>query len=211
MNTNRTAAYALIGGSAAGLVTMMLHPSGHDVIRNAAAGAPNTLNSSVHLLAIMAQPVVLAGSLGLTVRLARRDLAFGAFSFFVLASFAVVAAALASGYIAPAVLDGMDAVDEARRARMMSALGYTGILNQAFAKLYVVLAGAAILLWSLAILKGTQLSRWLGVYGIVLGLGLITSMALNALPLDIHGFGAVAILVGAWFVWAAVRLLKDGT
>jgi hypothetical protein len=202
----------MIVGSAAGLVTMVLHPSGHDVVSNAASGASNMLNRSVHLLAIVAQPLVLAGSLGLTARLsARRDLAFGGFAFYVIASFAVVIAALASGFVSPAVISGLDTADEARRAMMMSELRYTGILNQAFAKIYVVLAGVAILLWSTAMLIGRELSRSLGFYGVLLGITLVMLMALNALRLDIHGFGLVAILVGAWFVWASVRLLKAGT
>jgi hypothetical protein len=202
----------MIAGSAAGLVTMVLHPTGHDVIRNASQGTSNMLNSSVHLLAIMAQPLVLAGSLGLTLRLtARRDLAFGAFSFFLVASFAVVVAAIASGFVSPAVLAGMENADESRRAQMLGALGYTGILNQAFAKIYVVLAGTAILLWSAAMLIGREMSRLLGAYGIALGLTLVSLMAFDALQLDIHGFGAVAILTAVWFFWAAVRLLKDET
>ncbi len=210
MTTNRSAAYAMIAGSAAGLVTMTLHPTGHDVVRNASEGASNMLNTSVHLLAIVAQPMVLAGTLGLTVRLTtRRDLAFGAFIFFALASFAVVLAALASGFIAPAVLEGMNNATESRREGMLGALGYTGILNQAFAKLYVVFAGAAILLWSVAIVKGREMSRWLGAYGIALGLGLVAVIALGIVRLDIHGFGAVAILVGAWMVWAAINLLRS--
>ena len=209
MNTNRSAAIAMITGSAAGLVTMALHPTGHDVVRNATEGASNMLNSSVHLLAIVAQPLVLAGTLGMTMNLnKRRDLAFGGLAFFAIASFSVIIAALASGFIAPAVLEGMDTATEARRAGMLGALGYTGLLNQAFAKLYVVLAGVALILWSAAIVSGRELSRWLGAYGIVLGLLMVVIVALNAVKLDIHGFGAVAILVGTWMVWAAINLLR---
>ena len=209
MNTNRSAAIAMIAGSAAGLATMALHPTGDEVVRNATAGGSNMLNSSVHLLAIVAQPMVLAGSLGLTMNLVkRRDLAFGAFIFFAVASVAVIFAALASGFIAPAVLSGMETATEARRGAIIGALGYTGMLNQGFAKLYVVLAGIAILLWSLAILSGRELSRWLGAYGILLGLLFVTAIALNAIVLDIHGFGLVAILVGTWMVWAAINLIR---
>ena len=209
MNTNRNAGYAIFAGSLAGLATMILHPTGHDVIRNASAGATNTLNSSAHLLAIFAQPLLLSGSLGLTMRIRdRRDLAFGAFIFFALASGAVIVAAIASGLIAPASVRGMDAADEARRAAMLGDLRYTGMLNQAFAKVYVLFTGAAIVLWSVAIAKGREMSRAMAIYGLILGATLIVAIAIDALPLDIHGFGAVILGTGMWFVWAGIHLVR---
>lgn len=209
MNTNRNAGYAIFAGTLAGLVTMILHPTGHDVIRNASAGMANTLNSSVHLLAIFAQPLILSGSLGLTVRIReRRDLAAGAFIFFALASVAVIVAAIASGLLAPASVRGMDAADEVRRAAMHADLRYTGLINQAFAKVYVLFTGAAIFLWSVAIAKGREMSRGLAVYGIILGVILVVAIAVDVLPLDIHGFGAVMLGTGVWFVWAGIGLVR---
>jgi hypothetical protein len=209
MNTNRNAGYAIFAGTVAGLATMIFHPTGHDVIRNASAGAANTLNSSVHLLAIFAQPLILSGSLGLTVRIReRRDLASGAFVFFALASVAVIVAAIASGLIAPSSVRGMDAADEPRRAAMLGDLRYTGMLNQAFAKVYVLFTGAAIFLWSLAILKGREMSRAMAIYGLILGAILAVTIAVDVLPLDIHGFGAVMLGTGVWFVWAGVGLVR---
>ncbi len=210
MSTNRTTAIALIAGSLAGLVTMILHPTGHDIVANASAGMSNTLNSAVHLLSIIAQPLVLSGALGITVRLtARRDLAFGAFVFFALGSFAVIIAGVASGFIAPATLQGMAPADDAQRAAMLGDLRYTGIVNQAFARIYVIFAGVALVLWSLAILQGREMSRALAAYGVLVGATLVVTVAIGALPLDIHGFGAVVLGIGAWFVWAAIGLLAE--
>jgi hypothetical protein len=209
MNTNRNAGYAIFAGTLAGLATMILHPTGHDVIRNASSGAANTLNSSVHLLAIFAQPLLLSGSLALTVRMKeRRDLAFGAFIFFALASVAVIVAAVASGLVAPASVRGMDAADEVRRAAMLADLRYTGMINQAFAKVYVIFTGAAIFLWSVAIVKGREMSRGMAVYGIILGAILVVAIAIDVLPLDIHGFGGVMLGTGVWFVWAGITLVR---
>ena len=210
MDTNRSAALALIGGSLAGLVTMILHPTGHDVITNASTGAANTLNSAVHLLSIVAQPLILAGALAVTARLrAGRDLAVTAYVFFALGGVCIIVAAVASGFIAPALLGGMATASEAQRAGMLADLRFAGIVNQAFAKVYVTFAGLAIMLWSLAIMKGREMSRVLAVYGLVAGPILVAGVTADILTLDIHGFGAVVLAVGLWMIWAGRSLLVE--
>ena len=207
MRTDRSAALALTAGSLAGLVTMALHPTGRDVVSAASSGGTNALAGAVHWLAIVAQPLVLAGALALTLRLrARRDLAVGAYVFYAVAGVAVVTAAVASGLLAPAVLRGLGNADAAERAQMLGALHYTGLLNQAFAAVYVVLSAIAILLWSAATLAGRELSRGLGVYGLVLGALLLLGVLSGHLRLGIHGFGVVVIGQAAWIVWGAGQL-----
>jgi hypothetical protein len=94
-----------------------------------------------------------------------------------------------------------------RRSRAVS-LRYTGMINQAFAKVYVIFTGAAIFLWSVAIVKGREMSRGMAVYGIILGAILVVAIAVDVLPLDIHGFGAVMLGTGVWFVWAGITLVR---
>lgn len=209
MNTNRAAALAIAVGSLAGLLTMTLHPTGGDVIRDASSGMTNVLSTSVHWLALVAQPLILAGALALTLRLrARRDLAVSAYVFFTLASVAAVMSAVASGFLAPGVLRGMHEADAATRAVMMSDLRYTRLLNQAFATLYAVFGGIAILLWSAAILVGRELTRALAVYGLLLSTALILGVTSGHLSLGIHGFGLVVLGIGAWMIWAAAQLWR---
>ena len=54
MTPYRSASLAILGGLAAGLVTMTLHPTGQEVTGNAAAGATNALVTGLHALAIIA-------------------------------------------------------------------------------------------------------------------------------------------------------------
>ena len=209
MSTNRSAAIALVAGSLAGLVTMALHPTGREVVDNAATGASNVLATAVHALALLGQPLLLAGTLALTLRLrARRDLAIGAYVFFALAVVAVLIAGAASGYISPHVIAGLDGASDTERAAMMDALHYTGELNQAFAKVYVLLAGVAFILWSAAMLSGHELSRALAAYGVVLGAAMLLGVASGRLTLDIHGFGAVVLGQGVWMAWVATLLWR---
>src|SRR5712671_3294624 len=102
MSNDRTAAIAIFAGIVCGLFTMALHPTGRDVVHNASAGTSNALVMAVHALALIGQPLLLAGTLQLTLRL-RRDLAVGGYAFFALASVAVVVAVVASGFISPSV------------------------------------------------------------------------------------------------------------
>lgn len=209
MNTNRSAAAALIAGSLAGLATMALHPTGADMVRNASAGHANVMGTVAHGIGIVAQPLLLAGTLALTLRLrSRRDLAVAAYAFFAMGSLAILIAAAASGFIAPAALDGLADPGVAERSIAMDALYYTRLLNQAFAKIYVMLAGCALLFWSAAILIGRDLPRSLGVFAAFLGAVMLLGIASSHLTLDIHGMGAVVIAQGIWMVWAAIILYR---
>jgi hypothetical protein len=210
MSTNRNAAIALLTGTIGGMVTMVLHPTGRDVVHNASAGAANALTVAVHVLALVAQPLLLAGTLALILTLrARRDLAVVAYIFFAAGTVAAMIAAVASGFLAPGVLRGYAEADEAARAVMMNALSYTGRVNQAFSMVYVTFSAVAISLWSVAALLGGELSRSLARYGILLGVALILGLMSGHLRLNVHGFGLVVLGEGAWMVWVAVLLWRS--
>ncbi len=211
MATDRSAALALVAGSLAGLVIMALHPTGGEVSREASAGGAMFLVQAVHWLAIVAQPVLLAGTLALTMRIReRRGAAVAAYIFFAVASVAILIAAAASGLVSPGVLRGMHDTDFSGTISMENALHYTFLLNQAFARIYVVLAAIAIALWSWAILGGRELPRALGLYGLLLGAALVVGLASGHLTLGIHGFGLVILGQGVWMIWAAVVLWRGG-
>lgn len=210
MTTDRSAALALIAGSLAGLVVMALHPTGGDVSREAAAGGSMLLVQGVHWLAIVAQPLILAGTLAVTGRLhVRRATAVGAFIFFAVASFAVLLAGAASGLVSPGVLRGMhDTGDASAMTSMENFLHYTFLLNQAFARIYVVLGAIAIALWSWAILGARELPRGLAIYGLLLGAALVAGLTSGHLTLGIHGFGLVVLGQSGWMIWAAIAMWR---
>jgi hypothetical protein len=136
----------------------------------------------------------------------RRDLAVTGFIFYALASMSVVVAAAMSGLVFPAVLRGVQQADAPARVIVTSLLRYTGLVNQAFAAIYVVFTGIAILLWSSAMLASRHLPRALAHYGLVLGVLLVAGVLSGHLALGIHGFGAVVLGVGIWMMWSAHRL-----
>jgi hypothetical protein len=207
MSSDRSAAFALTAGTLAGFATMALHPTGADVTRDAAAGAANRLAPAVHWLAIVAQPLLLAGFLALTLRLrATSGLAVTAYLCFATASVAALMATTASGFIAPATLRGLDGADAATRALMLAQLRYTWRVNQAFDGVYVVCTGLAILLWSCAARRDGSFPAWWRILGSALGLALAGLTIVGRLRFDVHGFGLVVLLEGLWILVAAWAL-----
>lgn len=210
MHPDRSAALAIVTGTLAGFATMLLHPTGQDVVREASAGRSNALVAGVHWLAIVVQPLILAGTLALTLRLrARRDLSIAGFAFFTVGTVTVIFAAIMSGLVAPAVVRGLGDADEAGRALRLAQLRQAGIMNHAFAAVYVVCAGIGIALWSAAMLAGREMARGLALFGLVLGAALPLGIFSGRLGVGIHGFSAVVLVVGVWLVWAAVLLWRS--
>jgi hypothetical protein len=207
---HRTAGAALIAGALAGLVTMAFHPTGQDVVSNATSGGHNVLAVGVHVLAMAGVPVLVAGLLALTALLARtrESLAYAGFVLYVMASVAVLIAAVASGLISPSLAAGLADADDATRAIIHSQMHYTGDVNQAFAKVYVVASAAAILLWSVAMLRTPVFSRLLAWWGILVGVLLALGMASGHLTLGIHGFGLVMLAQATWLVATGVQLMR---
>lgn len=201
MTTDDKAGLALTLGSIAGVAIMALHPTGRDVVANAAAGGHNALNVAVHAVAIAALPLLVLGTLQLTRRLdGARDLAVSAFVLYALYVVAILVAAGASGFVATGVVahGGAD---------VSAMLHYTGLVNRAFATIGVGFASAAIVLWSVAASR-TGFSRALGVYGVVSGLLVAGGVAVGHLRLDVHGFGVVMVLQAVWMVWAGLLLRR---
>lgn len=209
MTRDAKAGVALTCGSVAILATMVLHPTGADTLHNAGAGAPNTLARGVHALAIGAMPLLLAGMLAVTWRLrARAELAVLAFTAYALGVVAVMMAAAMSGFIATSLADLAPTLDGAARDAVMQQFHYTGTLNQAFAKIYVCLAGSAFLLWSIAMRDTGGFPRALSWFGIVAGAAQLVAIASGRLPMNVHGFGAVVLLQSIWTMWVARALTR---
>ena len=206
---NRSAGIAIVVASLAGLVTMALHPNGADAIGNATTGGHNVLAIAVHALAIAAIPVLVSGMLVLTVRLARiSDVAWVAFVTYAIAAVSILVAATASGLISPALLANYETADEPTRAIIRSQLHFAGEINQAFAKVFVMLSAAAIALWSLVMRRSAEFGVRLVTLGFVIAALLSVGVASGHLTLNVHGFGAVAVAEAIWMCWSALTLMR---
>ena len=199
MNWNRSAAIALVIGTLAGFITMAFHPTGADVVANAAAGGRNVLAIAMHLLALCGLPLILAGLLAFSAMLHRRDLAVLAYAFYVLGAIGAMIAAVASGLIATEAAQLVTTTG-------MSALRYTRLINQSFALIYAVLTAIALVVWSAALLLGRDGFMRLATYGLVVGPLLVIAVVSGLLPLNVHGFGVVIGAQGIWCLSVASLL-----
>lgn len=207
MNTNQKAALALAIGTVGTFVTMGLHPNGAETISNASSGGANLLARGVHALAIAMLPLMLCGMLFLTLRLrAHFELAVTAYASYALAVFAVLIAAAASGLLAPAIADRMAMSEGVARELAMQQFRFSGQLNQAFAKVYVSLSSASMVLWSVAMRSTPPFPRSLMLLGVIVGLLGVAGIVSGQLHLSVHGFGLVVLAQGVWTLWTAWSL-----
>lgn len=209
-SSSRTAAIAIILGCLAILVTMVLHPTGREAIADGGHGTVLIRAALVHALAIGALPLLLGGMAALSWRLRTQPLASGlGFASFVLATCAVLIAAAASGFIAPALVRALP-VDGSARDVLLNQVHYTGEVNQAFAKIYVGLTGMAIVAWCIAMRGDRAFGALLRGYGIIAGVLPCAGVAIGHLRLDVRGFGLVVLLHTTWMAWAAWCLSRSG-
>jgi hypothetical protein len=158
MSDERLGGLALIAGAAGFIVTMVLHPTGHDLVEPGEFEHARALAVVVHALAIACLPVTFAGALVLTRRLAASRLAVLALVVHGVALFGALVAAAINGIAVPnAVKEFLEAEGAAREAWDV-ALHHAHFVSEAFAGVYVVASCAAIVAWSTAMLRAR--ARW---------------------------------------------------
>lgn len=208
MKRDVAAGTLLIAAAVAGMLVMLHHPVGHDLVESGGFERMAALNRFLHGLAIASVPMTFLGLMGLWRRLAPSDLATAALVMWGFGGLAIVIAAAASGFVAT---DTMQWRNEAAAGskEMYHALGdYTHSLNQAFAKVNVVASSASLLLWALAIETTKRFNRAAGLFGLVVGGTLLVAFFGGRLKLNLVGFGIVVFAQSAWLIWVAVLLLR---
>jgi len=209
MADNRKCGWALIAGAVAGIVTMALHPTGHDFAVAGQFDAVARLNTAVHTLAMMAVALSFLGAIGLYRLLESPSrLSLSALVIYGFASVALINAAAFSGLVAPATLRHAAGAADAEAAMWTVATHYTGTLNQAFARIYVVGSSFSVLLWSLAMLRPPKTAPALGTYGAIIGPLAALAVLSGHIRLDVHGFGMIVLTQSIWFIAAGVLLMK---
>jgi hypothetical protein len=209
MTDDRMSGMALITGMAGSIITMALHPTGHDLSAPEHSATMMQLNVAVHSLALVCVPILFLGAIGLTRRLASTNrLALAALVMFGFAEVAVMIAASVSGLVAPGLFHHM-AAEPGMADTWRAVLTLSGHLNQAFAQVYVVASSAAIVLWSTAILRARTFSRTLGLYGCILGPLTVLAVLSGHVRLNVHGFGAVILGQALWLITAGVLLCRE--
>jgi hypothetical protein len=213
MTDNRKSAWALLVGSAGGIVTMGIHPVGGGTMTPAQIERLATASGIAHGLALLSVLLLFLGTCGLARRLAAPDrLALSGLVTYGFAAVAIMIAASVSGWIVPDTMRLMarDVLhNAASQADWRIAIAATVQINQAMARIYSVGAALAIVLWSVSCLKNRRLSRGMAVYGCVAGPLIAILIFIGHLRLDIHGMTVVLVSEVIWFAGMAVALWKS--
>jgi hypothetical protein len=210
MTDNRLSGLALITGTVGSIITMALHPTGH--IAAADIEPMIRMLIAVHALALACVPLLFIGAMGLSQQLASSGrLAVTGLVLYTFALVAVMNAAVADGLVTPSVLRQIVASAGSPAAidgwRMMSH--YNFYVNQAYAQVFVAASAVAILLWSISIWRGRELTRNLGIYGCILAPVTLLALFSGRLKLDAHGFGMVVFSQAVWFIIAGTLLMRS--
>jgi hypothetical protein len=207
---DRKGGLALITGAIGGLITMALHPTGHDLL-----GAGDqfahvaALGTFVHTLAIASMPVSFLGALALSRRLAAPDrLAVAAIVVYGFALAAGLVAAAASGFVAPGIAHAITTTAPPASDTWRILFDFNGRLNQAFARILAVGSSTAIILWSVAIVRSRVLAPGAGFYGLAVGTAIVVAVGSGHLRLDVHGFGLVVLLQAVWLIAVGTLLWR---
>ena len=210
MNDNRLGGIALVLGAVSGMLTMSLHPvAGAHPITPAQFERLAGLMIGVHVLAIAGLPFSFLGALALSGQLdSPGRLALTGLVIYSLGLVAVMIAPALSGLVGTDILRHIVA-REPEREQWRMLMQYNFMVNQAFARIFVVASSTAIVLWSCRMVKGQLISVGLGIYGLLLGPALVIAMVAGGLRLDVHGFGLIAFSQAVWFILAGVLLMRS--
>jgi hypothetical protein len=209
MKDNRLGGIALIIGAVSGMITMSLHPvAGAHPITPEQFEKLAMLMIGVHVLAIAGIPFSLLGALALTRRLdSPGRIAMTGLVIYGFGLVAVMIAPAMSGLVGTEIIRKMIAhVPGTEQWRTL--MEYNFLINQAFAKIFVVASCSAIALWSFMIVKNRALPIAIGLYGLLLGPVLVIAMMTGGLSLDVHGFGLIIFGQAIWLIVAGILLCR---
>jgi hypothetical protein len=209
MKDNRLGGIALIIGAVSGMITMSLHPvAGAHPITPEQFEKLAILLIGVHVLAIAGIPFSFLGALALTRRLdSPGRIALTGLVIYGLGLVAVMIAPAMSGLVGTEIIRKMIAHGPGTE-QWRTLMEYNFLINQAFAKIFVVASCSAIALWSFTIVKNRALPIAIGLYGLLLGPVLVIAMMTGGLSLDVHGFGLVIFGQAIWFIVAGILLCR---
>jgi hypothetical protein len=209
MTDTRLGGAAMIAAAIAGIITMMAHPTSHDLLSPGQFRTIAVIGEAVHIFAIISMTIAFLGAVALARYLdSPNRIAMSALAIYGFAVVAIMIAATFSGLVAIPVLQKL--VEQPQSAAQWQGLAtYSGLLNQAFARIYTILVSIAIALWSVAIVRSSQLPRAAGIYGLVIAPVIFVAVSSGHVRLDVHGFGAVVLLQAIWSIAVGAALYRS--
>lgn len=211
MKYSKIYGFALIVGTLGGIITMIFHPTGHDLLNqpDEIARRNELIATAVHILAIISLPIVFFGLLGFCRRLNLENplvsLGLVVYGF---GELAVMSAAVLSGLVGPVLTRKILESDEATQKILYTILMNNFQLNQGLSKVYVVAVAVAFIMWSILLLKKGRMMQITAIIGFIVSILSLLGVFSGHLKLDVHGFGLFTFAQSIWLISVAVFMIR---
>jgi hypothetical protein len=211
MNSQRLGGLALILGAAGVIAVLAVHPhdTGFNLDRTAANRLADTV-SYVHAGALVCVGLMLFGLATFSRLLGfERASALAGLTTYAIGAAAIVSGAVVGGFGEAALTRGYASASAAAQPMIRTVFRYNSILDDSFGSVFAYAASAAVLIWSLGLLREKGW-RALGGFGAIAGLACL--VGLTAMP-SLKSFWAFHVFLGSfalqmiWVAWTGVNLL----
>lgn len=207
MNDERLGGLAFLFATLLMILTMAFHPTGHDLLDPDRSSAAARIAILTHAVALLSLPLWTLGGIALTRALGSRAIPFTALVVYGFGLIAAMIAGAASGLIGPGIAEIiLGATGDAGAWRV--AFHYNGLVNRAFASIFVIASAGAIALWSAGGMKERTFPKGMTIFGIVAGLAIVAAFVGGHVGLDVHGFGLIMLTEEIWFVAVGVWMMR---
>lgn len=208
----RSAGITILVGAALIVAVIATHPIPH---AHASGGIVEAIRQAahasrvVHALAIVATCLLLIGFWGLAAALdLRRTVNRAGLVAFALGSLAMIAAALINGFAVVSIVELRGADEPAVFEKLHPLLALCRILNQTCTQVGVVASSAALLLWSITLLRQGGVDRAIGAFGVLAGVVPAAAMLHGTITMNLHGLAVFVLPLALWSAACAVRLIQ---
>lgn len=198
---------ALIAGSLGAVITMIFHPTGHDLLgqTDEIACHNEMITVAMHSLALFSSPLLLFGFFGLSRRLGLDNgLVSATLIAYLLSVFGGIFAAIINGIVAPSITRQIITADENAGQFLRLILMNNTLLNQAFTKVYIVGSSFVIIRWSLCMVRKAGFAQIIVVLGCLIGSIALLGLFSGHLRLNVHGFGLLIFGQTVWTILVTV-------
>lgn len=202
---------ALVVGALGAIVTMIFHPTGHDLLNqpDEIARRNEMITVAMHSLALFSSPLLLFGFFGFSRRLGLdKPLVSAALIAYSVSAFGGISAAIINGMVAPSITRQILTADESAGQFLRLILMNNTLLNQAFTKVYITASSLAIVFWSLRMIKSAGFVPAVPIFGCLVGVAGLLGLFSGYLRLDVHGFGLLILGQTVWTILVAVFLFR---
>jgi hypothetical protein len=201
--------WALIAGSVGILVTLVLHPNERGLFDPSQIESVRRTTIIVHSVALFALPLLFMGALGLSRRIGWDSASAAAQIIYAFALGAMMNAIVIDGLVTPGLARAIVNAGPGESEAWKIALNHNGLLDAAFMNVFLMASSLAIVLWSVAIVRGGAFARAIGIYGCLLGAGTMMAQAAGLLSRSLHLFFLVLIAQAIWFLASGVQLCRS--